>query len=109
MKPEERLQQLLQMLENEPNDAFLIYAVATEYRKSNPAKALQLLEQLAASQPNYTATYYHLADMYRQAGRNNEAKATYEKGIAVCQKMQDRHALNELQRAYRQWLDDMED
>lgn len=109
MKSEERLQELLQMLENEPNDAFLIYAVATEYRKSNPAKALQMLEQLAIAQPDYTATYYHLAAMYREVGRNDEAMATYEKGIAICQKMQDRHALNELQRAYHQWQDDMDD
>jgi len=109
MKSEKRLQELLQMLENEPDDAFLIYAVAMEYRKSEPAKALQILERLAATQPDYTATYYHLAEMYRQAGRNNEAIATYEKGITICQKMQDRHALNELQRAYRQWQDDWDD
>ncbi|WP_448519411.1 tetratricopeptide repeat protein [Rhodoflexus sp.] len=109
MKSEERLQELLQMLANEPDDAFLIYAVAMEYRKDEPAKALQMLEQLAANQPDYTATYYHLAAMYREAGRNDEAIATYEKGIAVCQKIQDRHALNELQRAYRQWQDDWDD
>ncbi|MCS7018431.1 MAG: tetratricopeptide repeat protein [Cytophagales bacterium] len=97
------------MLESEPNDAFLIYAVAMEYRKTAPEKSLLMLEQLATTHPNYTATYYHLAAMYREAGRHQEAKETYEKGIAICQNMQDYHALSELQRAYQQWQNETEE
>ena len=55
--------QLLKYYEEEPSDAFNIYALATEYLKSDPTKSLGLFEHLVATQPDYTATYYHLAKL----------------------------------------------
>ena len=37
--PPTRLQQLLAFYEAEPNDAFIVYALATEYRAQEPARA----------------------------------------------------------------------
>lgn len=109
MESKERLRRLLQMLENEPNDPFLHYAVAMEYKQNLPARALQMLEHLAEFYPDYTATYYQLAEMYREQGQREKAKAVYEKGMEICRKMQDRHAFNELQRAYRAFADEEEE
>lgn len=97
------------MLASEPEDPFLRYAIAIEYRKTDKTKALQMLEELATSNPEYPATYYILAEMYQEVGRMAEALATYQKGIAICQQVQDRHALSELQRAYQQLQEELEE
>jgi tetratricopeptide (TPR) repeat protein len=50
-----RLQKLLQFLEDEPNDEFLQYALATEYLRLNDTdRALQYYEKLVVDHPNYT-------------------------------------------------------
>jgi len=106
MDQSSRLQSLLDLWAQEPADPFLRYALATEYRKFDPAKAQGMYEQLMADQPNYTATYYHLASLYRQMGEPVLAVEVYEKGLVVCRLVGDRHALNELQRAYQDLQDE---
>jgi tetratricopeptide (TPR) repeat protein len=108
MEPSERLKTLLQMWEQEPGDAFLAYALATEYRLTDQAKAREYYEYLLATHPDYTATYYHLAALYHQLGETALAANTYELGLSACRRMGDRHALNELQRAYQDFEDELE-
>jgi predicted Zn-dependent protease len=104
-----RIAQLIEWLRDEPEDVFLQYALAMEYRQAEPEKALSMLEDIAQKSPDYTATYYHLAAMYVAKGEYERARATYAEGIAQCRKANDRHALAELQRAsndFEDWLED---
>ena len=103
----DRLTQLLSFLENEPNDPFLIYAVATEYRSlGDREKSLDYFEKVAKEHPEYVATYYHLAQMYIELGAQENAEITFKKGIEVSQKAKDMHSLSELQNAYNNFLFD---
>jgi tetratricopeptide (TPR) repeat protein len=98
-----RLQKLLQFLEDEPNDEFLQYALATEYlRLNNTDRALQYYEKLVAEHPNYTGTYYHLGKLYEVLNRKDEAIQTYQKGMLITKQKRDNHAFSELQSAYNQ-------
>ena len=60
----ERLTQLLKFLEEDPHDAFNWYAVATEYRATDPDRALVYFEKLLTEHPDYVPTYYHAAQLY---------------------------------------------
>ena len=52
-----RLEKLLEFLQNEPNDEFLQYALATEYLRLNDTeKALQDYENLVKNHPDYVGT-----------------------------------------------------
>lgn len=98
-----RLQKLLEFLENEPNDPFLKYALATEYLRLNETdKALAYYEDLVKNHANYTGTYYHLGKLYEALGKKTEAISTYEKGMKITKEQRDNHAFSELQAVYRE-------
>jgi len=100
----ERLDQLLDFLKDDPNDAFTIYAIATEYNTSNPDKALVYYEILLSQHVDYLATYYHAAILYADLGKSEEAELTFKKGIALAQSQNESLALRELQNAYNEFL-----
>ncbi|WP_374948164.1 tetratricopeptide repeat protein [Mucilaginibacter sp.] len=96
-----RLDKLLAFLQNEPEDEFLKYALATEYLRLNDSeKALNYYEDLVNNHPNYTGTYYHLGKLYEALGRKDDALSTYEKGIEITKSKRDMHSLSELQGVY---------
>lgn len=99
----ERLTQLLDFLKEEPDDPFILYAIATEYAQVNPEQARQYYEKLLAEHPSYVATYYHVAKLYQQAGETVLAEAAYQKGITIAQEQQDHLALRELRNAYNEF------
>jgi tetratricopeptide (TPR) repeat protein len=105
-----RLERLLEFIENEPNDPFLKYALATEYlRLNNHDMALKFYEDLVNHHEDYVGTYYHLGKFYELLHRQEDALKTYEKGIAVAKKIKDQHALNELLGVYNSLQDDLMD
>ncbi len=79
-----RIEQLLEFLEKEPNDTFLIYAVATEYLKTDTQKALDYFENLLQNYSEYIPTYYHAAKLYASLEEYKKANEVYLKGIEVC-------------------------
>lgn len=98
-----RLEKLLEFLQNEPEDEFLQYALATEYLRLNQTeKALLYFETLVIKHPAYVGTYYHLGKLYETLNRKQDAVSTYEKGMAVAREKRDNHAFSELQSVYRQ-------
>jgi len=105
-----RLERLQEFLNNEPNDPFLKYALATEYlRLNNPEKALWFFLDLVHKHIDYVGTYYHLGKLYEQISQPKEALAIYEKGIAVAKKIKDQHALNELLGVYNSLQDELDE
>lgn len=103
-----RLEQLFDFLKEDPNDPFTLYAIATEYLKSDVQKALTYYEKLLTEHPEYVGTYYHAAKLYADLGRNEEAENTFKKGIEVSEAAGNRNANRELKGAYQQFMDDLE-
>jgi len=96
-----RLEKLLQFLENEPQDPFLKYAIATEYLVSNEQqKALTYFEDLVQNHAEYVGTYYHLGKLYEKLDKPADALKTYQQGMVMARAKNDRHALSELQAVY---------
>lgn len=96
-----RLQKLLNFLENEPNDPFLKYALATEYLNANDLnKAISYYEDLLKNHSDYVGTYYHAGKLYEQLDRKADAIATYQKGMEVSRNAKDMHAFSELQTVF---------
>lgn len=101
-----RFNRIVEMLNQNPDDAFLLYALAQEYfNKGEAAKSIELYEKLLHIHPNYTAAFLHLGNAYLQLQQIDKAIATYEKGIDVCRQQQAHHDLKELQAA----LNNLED
>lgn len=97
-----RLERLLEMRKEDPQDPFLIYAIGMEYSNGNePLKALDFYEELTTNHENYVGTYYHLAKLYEKLERRADAELCFQKGMSIARKIGDNHAFNELQTAYR--------
>lgn len=102
-----RIEQIKAFLSETPNDPFLTYALAIEYvGMDNDQEAKRIFKELMHNHPDYHPSYYHLAKLYEREGNNTEAERVYEAGIALCQRLNERHALNELRSALDELLFD---
>jgi len=94
-----RLTQLQQFYDDNPEDPFNIYALALEYQKTNIEKSRALFETLIDAHPEYVPTYYHAAKLFEQIGEKEKAIATFEAGISMARKQNQVKAARELQSA----------
>jgi tetratricopeptide (TPR) repeat protein len=95
-----RLELLLQLAANSPDDAFTLFALAKEYEKADmPAEALTYYRRLRDKEPTYVGLYYHLAKLHENAGETDLALEVYAQGMEVAREARDRHALSELSNA----------
>ena len=95
-----RLEQLQQMLLQEPNDEFLQYAIGIEYFSvGNFNKALEYFTGILSTKPEYLAAYYQTGKCYEELKQFEEAKAIYQKGIELAKSQNKLKTLNELNEA----------
>lgn len=95
----DRIALLESMLTEDPNDTFVLYAIAKEYEEVDQQKALKAYLDLKNVDPQYVGLYYHLGKLYEELGDAENAKSTYEDGIKVAKKLADFHSLSELNNA----------
>ena len=97
MNKKERLKQII--VEN-PNDTFALFALAKEYEKENDYdNSAQLFEKLLVTDKMYIGAYYHLAKVYEQLDEVKKALNIYTLGIQRATELNDLHSLSELKNA----------
>lgn len=102
-----RLEQLKKMLEAEPNDSFLNYALALEHARVNEiTEAIRLIEELIARDANYLGAYYQLGKYYELSSNPAKAIEIYKKGIELAKQQKNRKTQLELNEALLQLEDD---
>ncbi len=100
-----KIEQLLEFLEEDPNDSFTLYALALEYEKCDAAKAAGYYDLLLKDHPDYLATYYHAGKFYEKTDKER-AKKIYTMGKALALKHGKIKASSELQNALNLLLDE---
>jgi cytochrome c-type biogenesis protein CcmH/NrfG len=96
-----RLRSLLDLLEKEPDDLFLNYALALEYQNDQATIQLaekQFLKVLSADE-NYIAAYYQLGKMYESQLRIEAALQYFKKGLEKARSQQNNKASGEFEEA----------
>ena len=104
-----RLEKLLEFLKDDPHDPFTLYAIATEYVKTDAETAKQYFDQLLHEHEEYVPTYYHAAHLFTELDLIERAGEVYKKGIIQAEKQQDSLALRELKNAYQNFLFEYDD
>jgi tetratricopeptide (TPR) repeat protein len=100
MSNSSRLDQLLKMLEQEPEDDFLNHALAMEYLSANKImEAISVFENLLRRNPGYLASYYQLGQALEKTGDIKKAIDAYRKGIEIATAQKNRKAQGELNEA----------
>lgn len=94
---EERIKQLLEYLEETPEDPFLLFAIAKEYAiQGAPESAMRYFVRLKRMHPGYIGLYYHLAQVELELGHREEAIVTLEEGIAIARSTGEMHSASEM-------------
>ncbi len=102
----ERVKKLENFLKDDPDDPFIIYALAIEWINNDITKSKIYFDELLSNHPSYIGTYYHAARVYLALENKSRAIEIYKDGIAMATKTNNHHALAELQTAYNQILYD---
>lgn len=105
-----RIPELEKMLDESPDDPFLIYALAREYEQNLATmQALLMYEHLVTDHPAYIATYYHYARLLYTAGNKQEGIRMLQKGIEMGLQEKDAHAVSEMRGLLEGWVHEEED
>lgn len=92
-----RKQQLEAMLKEFPEDAFLHYGLAMEHVSAGDDEgALRGFEALARLDPSYVPAYLQAGQACVRLGRIEQARSTFQAGMAAAEKARDLHALEEM-------------
>jgi tetratricopeptide (TPR) repeat protein len=96
----DRLATLLTMALEKPNDPFLVFALALEYKSiGNISESRIFFERLVCEFPDYIATYYQYGKLEEEAGNQERAAELYRKGIIKAKGANDIKTARELQTA----------
>ncbi|HRN78693.1 MAG TPA: tetratricopeptide repeat protein [Ferruginibacter sp.] len=102
-----RKDKIVEMLEKNPEDSFLLHALALEHiAVGEKEQAIHAFEQLLKINPGYTGSYYHLAALYSETGCREQAEQTYRTGMEQATKAGELRAYNELQSALHHLLEE---
>jgi len=92
------IEQLEKLHAADPNDTFVLYALAQEHAKAGEHdRAIQRYDQCLAIDPAYCYAYYHKARAQESAGRPEDADATLRAGLDAARAAGDDKALSEIQ------------
>jgi predicted Zn-dependent protease len=95
-----RIDAIVKILEQRPNDPFVRYGLAMEYKNAGRAdEAHTTFGELEARHPDYVAAYLMHGNLLATMHRLDEARQVYERGIVAARQKGDQHALGELQAA----------
>lgn len=95
----DRLAYLLQLHKDQPDDPFLVYGIALEYKKADSSQAEAYFDLLLNTFPDYLPTYYQAAEYYAEKGSHEEALEIYDKGIHLAASLNEMKTLAELKNA----------
>ena len=102
-----RVETLQKFIAAHPGDPFPRYGLAQEYKNAGQlAEARAEFDILMRDHPDYTAAYLHAGNVLLGLGERDEARATFERGIEVCRRRGDGHAMSELAGALSAFTDE---
>ena len=78
------IEQLTKLLDADPDDTFLLYAIAQEHAKAGETQAaLDHYDKVIALDPHEHYAYYHKAKALEDADREDEAVPVLEEGYRI--------------------------
>lgn len=92
-----RREQLTQMLQSEPNDVFLNYALGMAMlAEGDDESGIDQLQHVIDLDAKYVAAYFQKGQALARAERTDEARDVLHRGIAVARQTRDGHAEAEM-------------
>lgn len=101
MESNHRINTLLDLLKQEPQDLFLNYALGIEYAANSKAlkQAEDKFKYVLSLDENYLAAYYQLGKLYEVQQNIAEALNYFKRGLEKAKEKKDNKAVNEFNEA----------
>ncbi len=91
-----RIDMVIKLLENEPDDLFLNYTLGLEYvAELNLPEAENLFKKALELNDDYIPAYYQLGKLFESQTKNDEALHYFKKGLAKAKEQKNNKAINE--------------
>ena len=88
------------MLARQPDDPFLLYGVAMEFKKAGAnSEALDYFGRVLQRDPNYCYAYYQQAQVHESLGDADAARRSLRAGLEAAARSGDEHARSEIETA----------
>jgi ATP-dependent Lon protease len=95
-----RKEKLQEFVAAHPGDAFARYGLALECaREGANDDAISNFNELLTAHKDYVTGYFQLGQLFARLGRNEDARHTFESGIAAAERTGDSHAASEISAA----------
>ena len=95
-----RKEMIFEMLEKEPNDVFLNYALAMEHLATSDFKdAESQFKKVLSINASYLPCFYQLGQVNEKLGNTTIAINYYKQGVELAQQQSNKKALGELNEA----------
>ncbi len=92
-----RREKIEALLQQSPDDAELIYALALEHVSEGTLDhGLTLLQELNRTLPTYIPAHVQAGQLLLKLGREDEARAAFTTGIEQARRVGDHHAAGEM-------------
>jgi Tfp pilus assembly protein PilF len=103
----DRINEIKNLLADDPDDSFLHYALGLEYIKAGETElALERFEILLNKHPDYLPVYYQAAHLYVENNDKENAEIVFKNGIALANRLGNNKTYQELMNAYNNFLYD---
>ena len=94
----DRLSGLLELYKKDPDDSFVIYGIALEYKsKKKYSESENYFKILIEKDPNYVPAYMQFAILKEDINEISKAKELYTGGIKIAKQKGDTHAAQEME------------
>lgn len=104
------INEIKNLLADDPDDSFLHYALGLEYVKAGETElALERFEILLHKHPDYLPVYYQAAHLYLVKNDRENAEIVFKNGIALADRLGNNKTYQELMNAYNNFLYDEDD
>ena len=91
-----RIDMVIKLLENEPDDLFLNYTLGLEYvAELNLPEAENLFKKALELNDDYIPAYYQLGKLFESQTKNEEALHYFKKGLTKAKEQKNNKAINE--------------
>lgn len=91
-----RIDMVIKLLESEPNDVFLNFALGLEYvAELNVVEAENQFKIVLGINKNYIPAYYQLGKLLESQLKNTDALNYFKEGLKKAKEQKDNKAINE--------------
>ena len=92
-----RRDQLVELLKSDPDDVFLLYALAmASLSEGEIQEGLQLFDRVIERDANYVAAYFQKGQALARESEAEKAQEVIRRGIEVARQIDDQHAAGEM-------------